>query len=92
MPHAAILVNNATFRFRTVGLPRIATLYNTFDALPGLPYPRRTILYLAYHILGEPYPPIGIDVDADAHAVQRGAEKMNAVPAAEWFVSHAFVN
>lgn len=49
-------------------------------------------MFLAYHIFGEPDPPAGIHIDADADMVQRRAEKVNTVPASEWLVSHAFLN
>ena len=48
--------------------------------------------FLTQHIFSEPDPSIGIDVDADAYAVQGCAEKVDAVPAAERFVRHAFLH
>lgn len=47
---------------------------------------------LARHIFSEPDRTARVDVDADADAVQSRAEEMDAVPAAERLVSHAFLN
>jgi|SRR5579872_5188049 len=44
------------------------------------------------HILSKPQPPIRSNINADAHLVQGGAEQMDAVPAAERLVRHAFMN
>lgn len=47
---------------------------------------------LAHHVFGEPEPAVGIDVDADAHLMEGRAEQVDAVPAAERLVGHAFLN
>src|SRR5579859_861883 len=47
---------------------------------------------LARHILAEPGPAIGIDVDADTDAMQRRAEEVNAVPASQRFLFHALLH
>lgn len=44
------------------------------------------------HILSEPQPAIGRDIDTNAHLVQSCAEQVDAVPATERLVRHAFLH
>src|SRR5689334_14804838 len=46
---------------------------------------------LTCHILGEPGPAIGINIDAYADAMQRRAEEVDAMPASQWFLFHALL-
>ena len=47
---------------------------------------------LAYHILTEPDPSTGIDIDADADTMQGSAEKVDTVPASKRLVSHTLLH
>jgi hypothetical protein len=47
---------------------------------------------LTYHVLGEPDPAIGIDINADADAVKRLAGQVDVVPAGRAFIHHAFLD
>jgi hypothetical protein len=47
---------------------------------------------LAYHILSEPGPSSGIDIDADPDIVQGCTEKVNTVPASKRLVRHALLH
>ena len=47
---------------------------------------------LGHHVFGEPDVAAGVNVDADADAVQGRAEQVNAMPATQRLVRHAFLN
>ncbi len=49
-------------------------------------------MQLTQHIFRKPHPAIGININADTDAVQRGAGKMNVMPAIRSLVHHALLH
>jgi hypothetical protein len=47
---------------------------------------------LTYHVLCEPDPAVGIDINADANTVERLAGQVDVVPAGGAFIHHAFLD
>ncbi len=53
---------------------------------------RSPCFLLADHVFGEPYPTIGVNVDANTDTVQGRTEQVDAVPTIWWLVGHAFLD